>query len=152
MKAENTAGAAPQGAEYLTKLTLKGMGCRPGRAAADGKKVALARVFGIATEVKAKEDAKGQIFEAISGTFEGVNLETGESFRSGLLFLPGGLHETVTAQLRQGPAAVKFSLEISAIPASNPIGYSYSAKSLIPDIGQDALADLRQALPAPPKA
>ena len=149
---ENVAETAS--AEFLTKLTLKGIGCNPRIAATENKKVALARIYGVATGIKTKVDPKGDVFEAIEGSFEAVNLKTGEVYRSGLLFLPGGIHETLTGSLKKGGdgATIRFGLEVSAIPASNPIGYSYSARSLIPDAGDDLLADMRKSvmsLPAP---
>lgn len=138
-------------AEFLTKLTLKAIGCNPRRAATEVKKVPLAHIFGIATGTKVKTDTKGDSFEAIEGNFEAVNLATGAVYRSGLLFLPGGIHETVTKQLQEPGRSVQFALEISAIPASNPIGYSYSAKSLIKEEGADPLAAMRLALAPPNK-
>ena len=149
-EAVNAGQTAP---EFVTKLTLKTMGCNPARAAAAKSKVALARIYGVATGVKIKTDTKGDTFEAITGTFEGVNLETGEIFRSGLLFLPGGIHETLTVHAREDGAAVRFGLEIFAIPATNPIGYSYSAKSLLPQdaAAQDVLADMRDQIKITPK-
>ena len=152
--AETNASAAPASAEFLTKLTLKGMGCNPRVAATEEKKVPLARIYGVATGIKVKVDPKGDNFEAIEGSFEGVNLKTGEVYRSGLLFLPGGIHETLSGSLKKGGegTTIRFGLEVSSIPASNPTGYSYSAKSLIPDAGGDLLADMRTSimgLPAP---
>ena len=155
-KVNPDANKAPEAAsaEFLTKLTLKAIGCNPRIAATEGKKVPLARIYGIATGIKTKIDPKGDTFEAIEGSFEAVNLKTGEVYRSGLLFLPGGIHETLTGSLKKGGegTTIRFGLEVSAIPASNPIGYSYSAKSLIPDAGDDLLADMRKSamsLPAP---
>ena len=134
------------GANILTKMTLKGMGCKPAQAASDGKRVPLARIYGYAAGVKAKEDSTGNVHQAIIGQFEGVNLNTGEVFRSGVLYLPGGIHELLAKPAAENNANVQFALEIHAIPAGNPIGYSYSAKSLLPVTARGPLDDLRTTL------
>lgn len=149
--AENVANESPaseesKAASILTKMTLKGMGCRPQRAAAEEKRVPLARIYGYASGIKAKEDASGNIHQAIVGQFEGINLETGEVYRSGILFLPAGIHDLLAKPASEQGANVQFGLEIHSIPATNAIGYSYMAKSLLPVTGKDLLTDLRSTL------
>lgn len=143
----------------VTKLTLKAMGCNPRRASVEKKAVSLARVYGIASGTRVKTAANGDAHYPILGDFEGVNLETGEVFKSGTLYLPAGLHEMIYEPLSRGSDPIEFGIEVSAIPAENPIGYSYTAKQLYKPAAADPLEKLRgiagpssaKALPAPEK-
>src|SRR5690606_33315883 len=91
----------------------------------------------------------------LTGQFEGTNLETGEIYQSGVCYLPSGILELVAASLvadaaldkanRTNPT-VRFAFLISAVPAKNPIGYSYSIEQLVEPEQDDPLADMRKAL------
>lgn len=148
----------------LTKMSIKTIGANPSRVKEmkDGKPVHnsldLVRIYGIATNLLYKEDPKtGDVQIAVAGNFEAVNLENGETFRAGVLWLPGGIQELLIGAVDTGETddngkpkfnSVKFGFTISAVPASNPIGYSYTATQLIDAAQNDPLADLRSQMPA----
>lgn len=143
----------------ITKMTVKGVGANPSKAKAENRKVPLARIFGTAAGVVHKVDNRGEPITGITGNFEGVNLETGEVYSSGVLYLPGGIHEMLLNAVDQGEEdakgkptynSVQFAFDISAVPATNPIGYSYEATQLIEASKADPMAELRASLPAMP--
>jgi hypothetical protein len=131
---------------YISKITLAttGGGRIAKRAVTEEKELPCLRIFGIASGTKLKNAANGDKFEAIVGDFEAHNLETGEVFNSGVLYLPAGLHERVAEPLKaEGAEAIQFGIEISAFPANNPSGYSYKAKNVVKSETADPLAALR---------
>lgn len=135
----------------ITKMSVSKLNCIPSACKTIDKPVRLCVIFGQATGIKQGEDtSRGQIWSALVGSFEGVNLQTGEVFRSGKLFLPGGIHETVEAAVRaisgQDGMSVKFGLELRSVKDTNPIGYSYQAINLIPAEAGDELSPLRLAI------
>ena len=129
----------------ITKMSVKGLGCNP------GSLKPLCQILGKATGVKSGEDATGRVWSALVGDFLGVNLEDGKQYRSGKLFLPSGIHETIESAVKSLPedgGVVKFALELRSVKASNPIGYSYQAVSLIPTVAEtDNLADVINSVP-----
>jgi hypothetical protein len=132
----------------LTKMSIKTLNCNPRKAAAlpEGSKeaVRLCVIGGKADGVKVGEDSTGRPWSALTGSFEGVNLETGEVFGSGKLFLPSGIQESVESVVKHNEGkAVSFALELRAVKASNPIGYSYQAVSLMPAAAVDELSEIR---------
>lgn len=135
----------------VARMSVKALGCVPSPND-DGSPKRLCVIFGSADGIKTGEDNNGRVWSALTGTFEGVNLKTNERFRSGKLFLPGGIHETVenavkTLQEDSG-SSVKFGLELRSVKASNPIGYSYQAVPLVQVSQEDPLAELRTAIEA----
>jgi hypothetical protein len=85
----------------------------------------------------------------LTGDFVGVNLQDGTEYRSGKLFLPGGIHETIESAVKNNEGkAVKFGLEVRSVVAANPIGYSYQAVQLLKPEGSDPMDELRRALPS----
>lgn len=147
----------------ITMATI-GAGAIAKTVAAEGKGEAVcARLFGMATGIKLKTAANGDVFESIVGSFEAVNAATGEVFQSGVLYLPAGLHERVAEALKadDAPSSIEFGIEVIAYHAKNPQGYSWKAKQLFKPSAADPLASLRdnaltgfvpKALPAPEKA
>lgn len=154
---------AATGPTILTKMSIGTMGA-PGKKLLghgdDVKSLHVARIYGVASGIKAKEDKNtGTVHIAIIGDFEGVNVETGEIYRSAVLYLPAGIHEMLEAPLRANPnSSIEFALDIAAVRATNVAGYSYAAKPLVKPAENDKLAALRgalgdaPALPAPKKA
>lgn len=147
---------APSETKILSKITLKNTGCKPLRAKLEEKQVPLCQIYGVAGGTKVKVDNKGEAFESIVGDFECVNLETNEAYRSGVLYLPGGLHDMLASAFTGENKAtnVEFAIEISSRPASNPIGYEYVARQLVKADRADPLDALRnklKMLPAPNK-
>jgi hypothetical protein len=137
----------------LPKMSIKTLGCKPHLAKDSDKPVALARIMGIANGVKWVEGQGGELSPAILGAFEGVNLQTGEVYQSGKLFLPGGIAELISGQFKTDDdknKSVQFAFDISSVAAKNPIGYSYQAKQLTKPAENDPLALLRKEMPALP--
>lgn len=142
----------------IAKLTIKGMGCKPDLVKTiEERSLPLCRIYGTISSLFYKEDKQnGAIHTAFKGQFEGINLQDGEVFRSGVMYLPNGIKEVVesvvlSTQKEDAKAEVKFAFEISSVKATNPIGYSYEARALVKPEREDALAALRQqmlALPA----
>lgn len=141
----------------------------------EGARYLVGTIFGVAQGVKAKTlpDRKGdpQVYEMIVGDFEGIPSEPVETdydgekvivdaFRSGVLYLPSGIHDRLAAALKGDDAQpVKFAIEIYTVKASNPAGYSYEARALTETQVSDPLAEMRaqlqgkvKALPKPAKA
>lgn len=102
---------------------------------------------------------------ALLGIFKGINLETGEVFRSKKAFMPDAATEQVIAYLdnieNEGDS-VEFALEIGiqrvikkdAKDIEVGVGYEYSVSPLIEaDMASDPLTEIearmQQALPAP---
>lgn len=124
----------------------------------------LCDIGGICTGLKVGESRDGSsVWTALVGTFEGWFYESGnvngtyKTYRSGKLFLPGGIQETVEAAIAQLPkdkdgdpvGSVTFKMRISAVKANNPIGYSYEALNLLPVEAGDELTKLMQANEVP---
>lgn len=141
----------------VSKLTVKSMGCDPRKVTAieDPKaRLPLCRILGKANDVRYQEDQKnpGTIHTYFVGTFEGINIETGDVYRSGKLFLPKGISEAVESAIKgakdsgDNSASVSFAFELRAVKASNPIGYSYEAAALKRPEVHDELDELRKLL------
>lgn len=144
----------------VAKIT-PGMLGKPSRAKAENKEIAIARIFGIANGIKVVKAPNGDIFEALKGNFEAYSLEDGVVLTSGILYLPTGIHDRVLAQLKDADegTSIQFGIELAAIPASNPQGYSWKATAKVKQDRADPLAELRKMtiadaklLPAPAKA
>lgn len=128
----------------ISKISVKTIGCNPSAAKSEGKDVQLAKVYGVARGTINKVDQRGDPVVGLTGEFEAVNLGTGEVFRSGVLYLPSGIHEMVANSVKEGDT--EFALGIVASPASNPIGYSYKAVPLLEPAANDPMAALRNKI------
>lgn len=152
--------------QILTKMSIATIGANPSAVKTEefqksgATSLPIVRIYGIATGLIFKADPKtGDIQTAVSGNFEAVNLANGETYRAGVLWLPSGIQELLINAVDTGAVDkndkpvyndVKFGFQINAMPAKNPIGYSYSAEQLIDASQSDPLADLRAELPALP--
>lgn len=141
--------------KIIGKMSVKTLGCNPRKVTSfdDGAApLDLCTIMGFANGFKHGEDPKSAtIWTCLTGEFEGVNLQTGESYRSGKLFLPAGIQDVVEAPLKQAAAdkkevVIRFAFSISAVKASNPIGYSYEARPLLTPQEDDSLAQLRKQI------
>lgn len=146
----------------VAKLTVATMKFEPARAKSEGKKVFLGRIMGIADGLKTVKAANGDVHTAITGTFLGLNAKTQDEYRSGVLYLPTGIHDLVQNAVDAGLdengkptyTAVEFGIDLYAVPAGTPAGYSYEANPVIQAQESDPVAELRakmdeaKALPA----
>ncbi|WWT38629.1 ssDNA binding protein [Enterobacteria phage PRDmint] len=140
--------------EIVSKLTLKTIGAQP-KPHSVKENTALASIYGRIRGKKVGQSTFGD-FIKFEGEFEGVNIATGEVFRSGALILPNVL-ETLLAGAVDGDNTVDFAVEIWAKPSEKGnTGYEYGVKPLIEPAASDELAALRNqvkaALPAPAAA
>lgn len=126
------------------KLTVKDLG-NPKLVTSDNPRVILGKIIGSVTKVKNKVDAKGEVFQALVGTFEGVSEASKNVIRSGVLYLPGGFHDAIVETIEAGADRVDFAYEIAAVHASNPIGYSYAMRPLFKPSADDPLSRMREA-------
>lgn len=148
-----TAENAHQEITILTKMSTRTIGAKPTRVVdqKEDKPLPLYHVYGKARGTKLKEGNDGQMTTAILGNFEAVNLDGGEVFRSGVLYLPAGISdilETAVAKLKDDADSVDFALEICATKAQNKIGYSYVARPLLKPQASDDLSQLRELISA----
>ena len=122
-----------------------------------GKSTPIAQVYGKASGIKPVVDKdRGEVFNSIVGNFEAVNLETGEVYNSGVLYLPSGIHAMVenaaNKLAKDSTETVDFALEIRVVQSANKAGYSYEAVNLIPAALVDPIATIRAQItgrPAP---
>lgn len=167
--------------EVLGKLSIATMNCKPKRAHkdVDNIKTPLARIMGTASGLKSAVDQRGEPVFGLTGSFLGINIAEGlqagqdgkdadfGQYRSGVLYLPGGIQELIQAPLEKAlndpdkavanSAAIEFAMDLFAIPANNPAGYSFVATLLGEAAQADPFANIRQrvgdaklpALPSP---
>lgn len=137
---------------FIGKLSVRTIGCKPEGAPPENPKrlcVILGKANSLITGV---DKAKDMFWTAIGGSFMGINLETGEKFRSGKLFLPSGIQETIEASVKSmaeevgengvATGTISFAFEIRSVAAKNPAGYSYQAVQLIENKKEDELASI----------
>jgi hypothetical protein len=120
----------------------------------------LCRIFGRATNVIVIEDPRktGNTFYALGGSFQAINLHTGEVYASGKCFLPSGIHELVLEPLQgDSPASsVEFAFDLFSVRSGNLSGYSVIGKSLREVKMSDSMLAMKKNLPpvklvTPPK-
>lgn len=142
----------------LNKLSLSMMNCQPELSKTQHKDVLQAIIFGELvglTGAKELPNAKSddeKFTYGLVGRIEGVNVITGEMFKAGVLYLPGGFHDMFLAEMEaqltavgeDGHATLAFALEFYSTPANNPRGYSWKARNKMPMEKRDPLARLRQ--------
>ena len=138
----------------IGKITIRTINVIPAKSVEVGKSTPIARIFGMASGIKQVVDkVRGDTFESITGQFGAVNLQTGNAYESGVLYLPKGIHDMIEAAVRSIPkdapsSTVDFALEIRVVKADNPAGYSYEAVNLIPAKVVSPLEELRKQIAA----
>jgi hypothetical protein len=138
--------------KMVSKITAKELGNPKKVLAMDGDdaKHILGNIFGIATEVKRKDivDAGGttSTFWPLIGQFVGV-LPDQSQVRSGVLYLPTGIHESYKAAVEnmQEGDTLRFALRLQTVKASSPAGYAYQAVDLMPPKTVDLLSEFKLA-------
>jgi hypothetical protein len=135
----------------IGKITMRAIKVSPAKHATE-KGTAIARIFGMAAGTKEVVDkVRGDVYNSIVGDFGAVNLESGEEFRSGVLYLPTSMHnmlQSALAKLEDGSGTVNFALEVRAVKATNPAGYAYEAVSLLPTALTDPLEEMKKQIAA----
>jgi hypothetical protein len=123
-----------------------------------GIKQEIMRVYGQCDRIKLGNTSFGETVE-FQGTFEAVNILTGEVNRSPRLFLPPTLTEMVRAEVvAAGDKGVQFAFDIGIDSANNAHGFQYTITPLAAPAQNDPLAQMAAtllanapALPAPAK-
>lgn len=137
----------------VSKLTIKTLKAQPARHSVESEQM-IATIYGRCTDKKAGTSDHGD-FIRFKGEFEGVNVKTGEVFRSGDLIVPKTLESLLDSAISlEGNNAVDFAVEVWVEPNEKSItGYSYAIKPLIKPAESDVLAGLRElAAPSVQKA
>lgn len=148
----------------VNKLSVKTMNLDPASLTEkleENKIVVIARMYGQITDYKIgkskfstddlpKEDVK------FRGTFEGVNLVTGEVFNSGVCFLPGNVTNVLRAAVdskADDEIGVQFGVEIGAKKVKRRDGtWGYEFTAAVPKNPEaaDPLAAMRETMKALP--
>ena len=143
------------GASYLSKVTMAGIGLTSGildKTVCD-KPVIVARIYGFINGSETVNSTLGQSVR-FNGEIEAQNLLTDELFRSGKMFVPAVGEIALTNELGSMAEGdkLKFGMEISIERNTGKGGgvkYKYSVRPLIEMKQNDALSEMRLALPAP---
>ncbi len=111
----------------------------------------VARIIGIASGIKTGEGDNGP-WTGLTGQFKGVNVLTGEEFRSGILFMPSVAQDMVVGALMGDTKAVEFGFDITAkYDEESATSYVYGAVPLFESSESDPLSML-EAKATPMKA
>ena len=140
--------------ELVKKISVKTVCGRP-KIPENNKTEYLMEVFGVASGVKTG-DKDGRPWYGFIGTFQGVNLASGQIYRSGVLFLPDVAGNLMLGQLKdEKNRAIEFAFRIGVKrDESTATGYTYVADPLLPVNENDPVEMLavklgKKALPGP---
>jgi hypothetical protein len=176
MSDENKAAAELTQPNVIAKLNIKSIGCQPKAAAAlpvgDMRHIYLARIIGMAGGLIQGETELGEYF-ALSGKFQGTNMQEGsgpgygETYESGVCYLPPGIHETLVTAVRaagllipeksdkrstkvmlpiKSGETINFAIDIFVKQDTNASGITYIGKPILPPTAADPLAQIRLAI------
>lgn len=127
------------------KITLKTIGVTPDfeeLMKAEGKKMKLAHIFGVATKAKPGQSDLGPYVKFL-GQFRAVNLATKDEYESSAIILPRFLEEQLFGMLPEGGGNVEFAFELSArFDKDAATKYVYDARNLLPVKENAQLMDL----------
>jgi len=140
----------------LKKISAKNLF---GKIEAPEKAIELFALYGVANGTKTGKSQFGD-WIAFTGDFEAANMETGESFRAPVCFLPQPAQGMLEAALMKNSDGVEFSFIVGIKPADNAFGYEYTVRPVKAANQSDALTALREmtqeamlkTLPAPKAA
>lgn len=126
-------------------------------AKAENEVLAIGRFFGSASGTKTGVSDFGE-WTALTGQFRAISAETGETFDSGVCFLPDVALDLILGQLNSGARVVDFAFDITAVlDKTVQIGYSYRAAPILEMNTDSSIARIEAqlekmaALPAPGK-
>lgn len=142
----------PTETKLVSKISVGTMGCDASLAKRESRRIPLARVMGIARGIVQKVAQDGGPVYGLTGQFEGTNVQTGQVYQSGVIYLPPGVHEMVLEPLDKAiadgdkAASITFALDIFSVPAANKAGYTYESADLAAAKRVDPLADLKAAI------
>lgn len=113
-------------------------------------KTALFHIIGSAGEVKTVETTFGPSV-GLLGQFEGVNAETGETFYSGVAYLPLHITNMIVGMMKKSEGAIEFAFTVGVQPSDSRMGYEYFAATHVDPRKDDRMETLRKLLPPPTK-
>ena len=97
----------------LKKISVKNIvGTMP--APKVGEEIALCVIMGYAKSYAVKQTTYGDC-TAFSGDFKGIDVETGEDFRSGMCYLPDVASDLLKNALDANPGIIEFGFDISVV-------------------------------------
>ena len=136
--------------QLITKITVKNVCGSPDLEEiikAPGKAIELMDVFGLARKVVPGESQYGP-YVKFSGTFKAINLQTGETVRSGACILPGTAQELLAGAFSDDTTEVKFGFKIGvkADKASKGTGYAFTVEPLTDPGENDPLTMLENQI------
>ncbi len=148
----------------ISKITVRDCGANAAAVLAmpgPDDRAPLIRVYGVVRGIKNVPGSDRQtgekiMHEALTGDFRAANMVTGNRYASGIMYLPAGIHELLTAPVKQAKeenalAEVKFGFDIYGRKSASPAGYGYVAVMLGEDPQKvDAMAELEAKLAATP--
>jgi hypothetical protein len=110
----------------------------------------LIRVVGIATGTQVGMSTYGE-WTALKGSFQAINLDTGEEYRSNKCFVPDTITDGVAVALAQdNTKSVEFGVLVSVRRNPNVAkGYEYEVEPLLKMSESDPLESLVKRLDAP---
>ena len=124
-------------------------------AKAENEVLAIGRFLGSASGTKNGISDFGE-WTALTGQFRAISAATGETFDSGVCFLPDVALDLVLGELNGGATAVDFAFDITAVlDKTVQIGYSYRAAPILEMNADSSIARIEaqlakmEALPAP---
>jgi hypothetical protein len=131
-EAEPVVEAAIREIITLTKITIATVNASPILIKReDCTSEPLVRIAGIARSLKpGVNKTTGESHTALVGEFAATNLSTGQEYTSGLCYLPSGIQDTINSAIQDGQTNIEFCIELRAVKAKNPAGYSYQAVPL----------------------
>lgn len=114
----------------------------------DDGEVILAQIMGVATGIKTGESDKGP-WTALLGSFQGINMETGSIYRSGVCFLPNIVMNLLLPKLLEKDSkAIEFAFNIGIkSDDKSATKYVYIAEPIFDTAENDPLEMLTKKLP-----
>jgi len=134
----------------VKKLSVKNiMGKKP-KAPEEGKTEWLCQIVGVAQGIKTGRSDFGD-WTALTGAFQGSNMETGVVTRSGVCFLPDVALNLITPGLMQKETkGIEFAFNIGVkADEDSTTGYVYVCEPIFDAAENDPLEMLTKKLPAP---
>lgn len=130
-------------------IEYKADGTTPKTYAGKGKSIDLAQFIGNVTGIKpgVNKDT-GQTFVKLIGTYEAINLLTGEAFANcSTLMLPDFVANGIATAIQNGSNAIDFGVKITAhYNEKSAVGYEFAAESLMPTQESDAVSSIKARL------
>lgn len=112
----------------------------------------LIQVMGVATGIKTGESDKGP-WTALLGSFQAINMQSGNVYRSGVCFLPNIVLNLILPKLLEKESkSIEFAFNIGVAPdEESAVGYVFIAEPIFDAAENDPLEMLTKKLPAPKK-